>query len=140
MLPNLDIHYRNAELTQIHATATCPGIEPCKVSWNHSGCGKLCHELRAPCAKDCSWSCPHRERSQLSCAVLCDLIPCSGFYANTLACGHAMRKGYVDLVAESQSMNQLGNRGESYPYWARLLALKPSSGVSQNLDQSLNSS
>ena len=62
--------------------------EPCEVSCNHSKCSKLCHEPCAPCAEDCSWSCPHRGRCPLPCAVPCDLLPCSERCANILACGH----------------------------------------------------
>ncbi|KAF7957199.1 hypothetical protein EAE96_002790 [Botrytis aclada] len=72
-----------------HGDMPCPlCTEPCEVSCDHSKCSKLCHEPCAPCAQDCSWSCPHRGRCPLPCAVPCDLLPCSERCAKTLACGH----------------------------------------------------
>jgi hypothetical protein len=72
-----------------HGDMPCPlCTEPCEVSCNHSKCSKLCHEPCAPCAEACSWSCPHRGRCPLPCAVPCDLLPCSERCAKTLACGH----------------------------------------------------
>jgi hypothetical protein len=72
-----------------HGDMPCPlCTEPCEVSCNHSKCSKLCHEPCAPCAEDCSWSCPHRGRCPLPCAVPCDLLPCSERCAKMLACGH----------------------------------------------------
>ncbi|KAH8663361.1 hypothetical protein BGZ60DRAFT_489915 [Tricladium varicosporioides] len=75
--------------------ATCHGdipcslcVEPCEISCNHSKCSKLCHEPCAPCAEDCSWSCRHRGKCPLPCAVPCDLLPCSERCAEILACGH----------------------------------------------------
>lgn len=62
--------------------------EPCEVSCNHSRCSKLCHEPCAPCAEDCSWSCPHREQCPLPCAVPCDMLPCSERCSKMLVCGH----------------------------------------------------
>ncbi|KAF2128236.1 P-loop containing nucleoside triphosphate hydrolase protein [Dothidotthia symphoricarpi CBS 119687] len=62
--------------------------QPCEVSCNHSRCSKLCNEPCAPCAEDCSWSCPHRGRCPLPCAVPCDLLPCSKRCSMLLACGH----------------------------------------------------
>jgi hypothetical protein len=62
--------------------------EPCEVSCSHSKCSKLCHEPCAPCADNCSWSCPHRGRCPLPCAVPCELLPCSERCAKMLACGH----------------------------------------------------
>ncbi len=72
-----------------HGDMPCPlCTEPCEVSCNHSKCGKPCHEPCVPCAEDCSWSCPHRGRCPLPCAVPCDRLPCSERCAKTLACGH----------------------------------------------------
>jgi hypothetical protein len=72
-----------------HGDMPCPlCTEPCEVSCNHSKCSKLCHEPCAPCAEDCAWSCPHRGRCPLPCAVPCDLLPCSERCAKILACGH----------------------------------------------------
>ena len=72
-----------------HGDMPCPlCTEPCEVSCNHSKCSKLCHEPCAPCAEDCSWSCPHRGRCPLPCAVPCDLLPCSERCSKILACGH----------------------------------------------------
>ncbi|PQE06276.1 NFX1-type zinc finger-containing 1 protein [Rutstroemia sp. NJR-2017a BBW] len=72
-----------------HADKPCPlCTEPCEVSCSHSKCSKLCHEPCAPCADNCSWSCPHRGRCPLPCAVPCELLPCSERCANMLACGH----------------------------------------------------
>lgn len=72
-----------------HGDMPCPlCTEPCEVSCNHSKCGKPCHEPCVPCAEDCSWSCPHRGRCPLPCAVPCDRLPCSQRCAKTLACGH----------------------------------------------------
>lgn len=63
-------------------------MEPCQVSCNHSKCSKLCHEPCVPCAENCSWSCPHRGRCPLPCAVPCDLLPCSERCEKLLTCGH----------------------------------------------------
>ena len=72
-----------------HGDMPCPlCTESCEVSCNHSKCSKLCHEPCAPCAEDCAWSCPHRGRCPLPCAVPCDLLPCSERCAKMLACGH----------------------------------------------------
>jgi hypothetical protein len=72
-----------------HGDMPCPlCTEPCEVSCNHSKCSKLCNEPCVPCAEDCSWSCPHRGRCPLPCAVPCDLLPCSERCAKMLACGH----------------------------------------------------
>ena len=72
-----------------HGDMPCPlCMEPCEVSCNHSKCSKLCHEPCVPCAEDCAWSCPHRGRCPLPCAVPCDLLPCSERCAKMLACGH----------------------------------------------------
>lgn len=72
-----------------HGEMPCPlCTEPCEVSCNHSKCSKLCNEPCAPCAQDCSWSCPHQGRCLLPCAVPCDMLPCSQRCANILACGH----------------------------------------------------
>ena len=72
-----------------HGDMPCPlCTESCEVSCNHSKCSKLCHEPCAPCAEDCTWSCPHRGRCPLPCAVPCDLLPCSERCARLLACGH----------------------------------------------------
>jgi hypothetical protein len=72
-----------------HGDLPCPlCTQPCEVSCNHSKCSKVCHEPCAPCAEDCSWSCPHRERCPLPCAVPCYLLPCSERCAKTLSCGH----------------------------------------------------
>jgi hypothetical protein len=72
-----------------HGDMPCPlCTESCGVSCNHSKCSKLCHEPCAPCAEDCAWSCPHRGRCPLPCAVPCDLLPCSERCAKMLACGH----------------------------------------------------
>ena len=72
-----------------HGDMPCPlCTEPCEVSCNHSKCSKLCHEPCVPCAEDCSWSCPHRGRCLLPCAVPCDLLPCPERCAKVLACGH----------------------------------------------------
>ncbi|OCL12491.1 hypothetical protein AOQ84DRAFT_419589, partial [Glonium stellatum] len=62
--------------------------EACEVGCNHSKCSKLCCEPCVPCAEDCSWSCPHRGRCPLPCAVPCDLLPCSERCAKMLTCGH----------------------------------------------------
>ena len=72
-----------------HDGLPCPlCTEPCEVSCNHSKCDKLCHEPCAPCAEDCSWTCPHRGRCALPCAVPCDFLPCSKRCAEVLNCGH----------------------------------------------------
>ena len=72
-----------------HGDMPCPRCtEPCEVRCSHSKCGKLCHEPCVSCAEDCSWSCPHRGRCPLPCAVPCDRLPCSERCAKTLACGH----------------------------------------------------
>ena len=72
-----------------HGDISCPlCTESCEVSCNHSKCSKLCHQPCAPCAQDCSWSCPHRGRCLLPCAVPCDLLPCSERCAKMLDCGH----------------------------------------------------
>ena len=72
-----------------HGDMPCPlCTELCEVRCNHSKCSKLCHEPCVPCAEDCSWSCPHRGRCPLPCAVPCDLLPCSERCAKMLACGH----------------------------------------------------
>jgi hypothetical protein len=72
-----------------HGDMPCPlCTEPCEVSCNHSKYSKLCHEPCAPCAEDCSWSCPHCRRCPLPCAVPCDLLPCSERCAKMLACRH----------------------------------------------------
>ena len=72
-----------------HGDMPCPlCTESCEVSCNHSKCSKLCHEPCAPCAENCAWSCPHRGRCPLPCAVPCDLLPCSERCAKMLACGH----------------------------------------------------
>ncbi|KAL5354313.1 hypothetical protein ACLOAV_000401 [Pseudogymnoascus australis] len=72
-----------------HGDMPCPlCTEVCEVSCNHSKCSKLCHEPCAPCAEDCSWSCPHRGRCPLPCAVPCDLLPCSERCSKILGCGH----------------------------------------------------
>lgn len=72
-----------------HGDKSCPlCTEPCEISCNHSKCSKLCNEPCVPCAEDCSWSCPHRGRCPLPCAVPCDLLPCSERCPKTLSCGH----------------------------------------------------
>jgi len=42
----------------------------------------------APCAEDCSWTCPHRGRYPLPCAAPCDIPPCSESYKAILICGY----------------------------------------------------
>ncbi|KAF1994313.1 P-loop containing nucleoside triphosphate hydrolase protein [Amniculicola lignicola CBS 123094] len=72
-----------------HGNMSCPlCTEPCEIRCSHSRCSKLCHEPCVPCAEDCSWSCPHRGRCPLPCAVPCDMLPCSERCKNVLACGH----------------------------------------------------
>ena len=72
-----------------HGDMPCPlCTESCEVSCHHSKCSKICQEPCAPCAEDCAWSCPHRGRCPLPCAVPCDLLPCSERCAKMLACGH----------------------------------------------------
>ncbi|KAF2793162.1 hypothetical protein K505DRAFT_350116 [Melanomma pulvis-pyrius CBS 109.77] len=63
-------------------------IAPCEVSCSHSKCSRWCHEPCVPCAEDCSWSCPHRGRCPLPCAVPCNLLPCSERCKKLLGCGH----------------------------------------------------
>ena len=63
--------------------------DPCDVRCVHSVCSRKCHEPCAPCAQACSWSCPHRGRCQMPCAVPCDILPCSERCPEQLACGHA---------------------------------------------------
>jgi hypothetical protein len=51
-----------------HSESPCQlCMEPCKVTCVHSECSKL---------GGFSWSCPHRGRCSLPCAVPCDLLPC----------------------------------------------------------------
>lgn len=63
-------------------------VEPCEVRCAHSNCSKPCQEPCTPCVEDCLWSCPHRGRCPLPCAVPCDLLPCSERCAKMLSCGH----------------------------------------------------
>lgn len=63
-------------------------LQPCQATCQHSKCTKLCHEPCVPCAEDCTWSCTHRGRCPLPCAVPCDLLPCSKRCTETLSCGH----------------------------------------------------
>ncbi len=75
--------------TPCHGKEPCSPCEsPCGVRCNHSKCCKLCNEPCVPCAQDCSWSCPHRGRCELPCAIPCDLLPCSERCPKTLKCGH----------------------------------------------------
>jgi hypothetical protein len=75
--------------TPCHGDKPC-GLcnEVCGVTCSHSQCTKKCHEACAPCANQCSWSCPHRGQCSLPCAVPCNLLPCSERCPKPLACGH----------------------------------------------------
>ncbi|KAK2031684.1 P-loop containing nucleoside triphosphate hydrolase protein [Colletotrichum zoysiae] len=72
-----------------HGQAGCPPCSaPCQNQCVHSKCGKWCHEICAPCAKEtCSSSCPHSKCS-MPCAAPCDWIPCTKRCTKRLECGH----------------------------------------------------
>lgn len=75
--------------TVCHGDDPCPLCEhPCEIRCAHSQCAKKCHEPCAPCAEECTWSCPHQGKCKLPCAVPCNILPCSERCSNTLSCGH----------------------------------------------------
>jgi len=72
-----------------HGNTPCLLCEAlCDVRCTHSICSKKCHEPCVPCVEDCAWSCPHRGRCQMPCAVPCDLQPCSRRCEKRLLCSH----------------------------------------------------
>lgn len=44
--------------------------------------------LRTVRSKTCLWSCSHRGRCQMPCAVPCSILPCSKRCGETVSCGH----------------------------------------------------
>lgn len=67
----------------------CPFCtKSCELNYNYSKCSKLCYESCKSCAEDYSWSCSHCKSYLLSCAVFCDLLPCSKRCAKMLTCEH----------------------------------------------------
>ena len=75
--------------SRCHGEEPCPLCEQqCEVHCNHSRCSKKCSEPCTPCVEDCAWSCPHRGRCQMACAVPCDLLPCSLRCEKLLSCSH----------------------------------------------------
>ena len=62
--------------------------ESCEIHCSHSHCSKKCQESCISYVEDCSWSCSHREKCQMSCVMSCNLLSYLKRCSKILSCDH----------------------------------------------------